>query len=608
VFLNLEHFNQVTKRVKDWRRDLLGKRESGGGKIDAEKEKLTHLESELRRYEDSLAEKKDKVAKEESLTDTLESEQTELTINEPLLVLLEDYDEKRLEKKERDQRIESLKEQHRIQKDRLDKLGELENSREDIQLQVEEFQYIEIAKGSIPDIRELVRKCENLDQQMQALSKTREDQQNKIEEKSTQVERIRPTKEEMEILSSSVNLRIVGVLIAIVAVLCLLGIIINLLFLVGSIPFIIFMIYVIYQYIRRISLSEKNTQFLSEQAKLQTLSESLENILEQIQDMESKIESAYHDLEIVVSNLPSELNEIWKDNDIESAQEILDQYDLLLRRYEDLQTELDNIDNQLKEKPELEEKVSKLEKEIESESALSQAITFPQLPEGISFSERLLRDTRAKNTELRESISGLGKEIEGLATRISELEEYLQENEGIHQKQTDQQAIVDELLQEEKISQMIIDAIETTSENLRNRVRPNVEQFMQRILPVITDNRYKAARLSETYDVEVWSDNAGEFQEKEMFSGGTEDQFLLAMRVAFALSLLPLRKYTRPDFLFLDEPLASSDAIRREGIMNLTHSVLSESFQQIIIISHVEELEDYVDHIIEVEAGKVRIS
>lgn len=39
--------------------------------------------------------------------------------------------------------------------------------------------------------------------------------------------------------------------------------------------------------------------------------------------------------------------------------------------------------------------------------------------------------------------------------------------------------------------------------------------------------------------------------------------------------------------------------------MNLTQDVLKESFQQIIIISHVEGLEDYIDHVLEVEDGRV---
>ncbi|MFW9889723.1 MAG: ATP-binding protein, partial [Candidatus Thorarchaeota archaeon] len=152
---------------------------------------------------------------------------------------------------------------------------------------------------------------------------------------------------------------------------------------------------------------------------------------------------------------------------------------------------------------------------------------------------------------------------------------------------------------------IIINAISKTSENLRNRVRPNVEAHMQSILPIITDGKYAAVQLTDRYDVKVFSPDAGEFLEKEIFSGGTEDQFLLAARVSFALALLPESKHSQPEFLFLDEPLGSSDEVRRDGIMKLTNTLLSEVFPQIFIISHVSGLEDDVDHVIELVEGQV---
>lgn len=181
----------------------------------------------------------------------------------------------------------------------------------------------------------------------------------------------------------------------------------------------------------------------------------------------------------------------------------------------------------------------------------------------------------------------------------------MEDHRGIHEEYEEQAIKVQKLKEDAEVAGLVKEALEETSKNLRQRVRPSVERHMQQILPVITDNRYKAVRLVDDYNVEVWSEDAGEFQEKEMFSDGTENQFLLAMRIAFALSLLPFRKHVKPNFLFLDEPLGSSDKIRREGIMNLTNTVLIDSFQQIIIISHVEGLDEYIDHIIEVENGEV---
>jgi len=86
---------------------------------------------------------------------------------------------------------------------------------------------------------------------------------------------------------------------------------------------------------------------------------------------------------------------------------------------------------------------------------------------------------------------------------------------------------------------------------------------------------------------------------------GSEDQLLLVMRLAFALALTPEARGTRPEFLFLDEPLVSSDEIRRDEIMQLLKTELAQYFNQIILVSHVQGLEQDVDHIVRLEAGRI---
>jgi len=70
--------------------------------------------------------------------------------------------------------------------------------------------------------------------------------------------------------------------------------------------------------------------------------------------------------------------------------------------------------------------------------------------------------------------------------------------------------------------------------------------------------------------------------------------------------LIPQAKGRNPEFLFLDEPLGSSDKVRREGILELMHKELSQNFKQIFLISHVGDLEVEADTVIEMENGAVR--
>ena len=156
-----------------------------------------------------------------------------------------------------------------------------------------------------------------------------------------------------------------------------------------------------------------------------------------------------------------------------------------------------------------------------------------------------------------------------------------------------------------KVIKAAIDGISKTAEMLRTRVKPGVERYMGEILPSMTANKYKAVTLDEAFGVQIWDPEAGEFRPKEVFSGGTEDQFLLAMRLSFALALMPEIKGTKPDFLFLDEPLGSSDEARRSGIIDYLNIELIKLFSLIFIISHVGGLEELVQHLIKLDNGKM---
>ena len=119
------------------------------------------------------------------------------------------------------------------------------------------------------------------------------------------------------------------------------------------------------------------------------------------------------------------------------------------------------------------------------------------------------------------------------------------------------------------------------------RVLPNTERNFRMLLPRLTVGRYRDARITEDYRVEVWDEAAGRYVAKSIFSGGARDQFSLALRLAFALATLPEELGTSPGFLFLDEPLSSFDGPRTQALVDLlTRGEVAASFRQIFVISH----------------------
>jgi exonuclease SbcC len=142
------------------------------------------------------------------------------------------------------------------------------------------------------------------------------------------------------------------------------------------------------------------------------------------------------------------------------------------------------------------------------------------------------------------------------------------------------------------------------------KILPATMDYMRQILPTLTRDRYHDAQLDpETYKIQVWDErvsNGGAFKEKNIFSGGTKDQFSLALRLAFALATLPSERGSAPSFIFLDEPLGSFDDERAEALIYLlTEGEIARAFDQIFLISHVHVNERLFTHRVVLEHGRV---
>ncbi len=148
--------------------------------------------------------------------------------------------------------------------------------------------------------------------------------------------------------------------------------------------------------------------------------------------------------------------------------------------------------------------------------------------------------------------------------------------------------------------------LDATRDTIMSGVKQNVEKHMMQFLPALTDDRYSMARIDEErYVIEVYDREAKQWRGKGVFSGATQDQFSLALRLAFAISTIPSTRGARPGFIFLDEPLSGFDAQRRTGFMTLLRDELSRYFDQIIVVSHIEALSDEFPHHWHLDSGRL---
>ncbi len=155
-----------------------------------------------------------------------------------------------------------------------------------------------------------------------------------------------------------------------------------------------------------------------------------------------------------------------------------------------------------------------------------------------------------------------------------------------------------------------VEIVSLARKRIVQKVLPATMDYMRRILPTLTRDRYHDAQLDpESYKIQVWDErvsSGGAFKEKNIFSGGTKDQFSLALRLAFALATLPQERGTAPSFIFLDEPLGSFDDERADALIYLlTEGEIARAFDQIFLISHVHVNERLFTHRVILENGRV---
>lgn len=152
--------------------------------------------------------------------------------------------------------------------------------------------------------------------------------------------------------------------------------------------------------------------------------------------------------------------------------------------------------------------------------------------------------------------------------------------------------------------------VEIARRRVVEKILPSTMEHMRQLLPTLTMQRYYDAELTDDYRIRVWDERAGDqgaWKEKNIFSGGTKDQFSLALRLAFALATLPSERGSAPSFIFLDEPLSSFDQDRAQALLYLlTEGEVAQCFDQVFLISHISVNPSLFNFQIILDGGRVK--
>jgi exonuclease SbcC len=196
--------------------------------------------------------------------------------------------------------------------------------------------------------------------------------------------------------------------------------------------------------------------------------------------------------------------------------------------------------------------------------------------------------------ELQEEYNNLDKEIQGILGTIQQLSKDLETLKPDYDLYPKLEQEVQECRSRIELLKRVFLELSETSKELRNKVIPHARFIINQILPTLTDGRYSDFEITEDLKFKVHSNEAGGYKEREIFSGGTQDQFLIALRLAFTQSILDSRVMADKYSLLMDECVSSSDDVRKQGIFEVLDA-MKKTFSQIFVIAH-EDISNFVDN------------
>jgi exonuclease SbcC len=154
--------------------------------------------------------------------------------------------------------------------------------------------------------------------------------------------------------------------------------------------------------------------------------------------------------------------------------------------------------------------------------------------------------------------------------------------------------MLSELTQRKLLHDELDRAFSDLRTDLNFQLRPELSELASGFLSDLTDGRYGEMELDDSYNIVVLEDGLP----KPVISGGEEDLANLVLRLA--ISQMIAERAGQPfSLLILDEIFGSLDEGRRANVLDLLRR-LQGRFEQVILITHIEQVREGVDRVIAV--------
>ncbi len=264
--------------------------------------------------------------------------------------------------------------------------------------------------------------------------------------------------------------------------------------------------------------------------------------------------------------------------ELEDAKSRLDRIEGSLARRDRVAAEIERI---LKARNKANEQAADLEKR-RGELAFSEA-AFSAAKEAFERAQQGFEAAREHSVAATKEFELTEKELQGKNEQLTRLEKSRTE--------------LDSHRSDQYYGEKLTGLLTEFKARLIARIRPTLADFSSRLMSEMTDGRYTMVELDEKYNLRVL--DAGQYFGVERFSGGEKDLANLCLRLAISQALIDSAGMSR-SFIILDEVFGSQDDERKDLIIRALTN-LKHRFPQILLITHVGDIKDRVESLIEIE-------
>ena len=162
------------------------------------------------------------------------------------------------------------------------------------------------------------------------------------------------------------------------------------------------------------------------------------------------------------------------------------------------------------------------------------------------------------------------------------------------------QETLDALETDKRLHDELDRALTDLRTDLNFQLRPELAEIASGFLDGLTDGRYSALEFDEEYKVLVMEEGLP----KPVISGGEEDLCNLVLRLAIS-QMIAERAGQAFSLLILDEVFGSLDETRRANVIELLRH-LHHRFEQVIVITHIEQVREGLDRVLLVRFDEAR--